>query len=157
MKTLTAENAEDTQKIASVLGELAQPGDVLTLHGDLGAGKTTFTQGMAKGLGVKQEVSSPTFTLINEYAGRLPLYHMDVYRLGEQAAKEDLGYDEYFYGDGVTVVEWAELLKDRLPEDTLQLTIEKEGEQKRSLHFVANGSRAREWLEELMEKCRTWQ
>ncbi|GIM46300.1 tRNA (adenosine(37)-N6)-threonylcarbamoyltransferase complex ATPase subunit type 1 TsaE [Collibacillus ludicampi] len=155
MWTLIAEDAEKTQRFAEILGELAKPGDVLTLHGDLGAGKTTFTQGLARGLGVGQSVSSPTFTLIHEYEGRIPLYHIDVYRLGKHAAEEDLGYDEYFYGEGVTVVEWAELIEERLPDDYLSLTLEKNGEHRRTLHFVARGPRASEWVEEMMKRCRT--
>jgi tRNA threonylcarbamoyladenosine biosynthesis protein TsaE len=155
MWTLIAEDAEKTQRFAEILGELAKPGDVLTLHGDLGAGKTTFTQGLARGLGVCQSVSSPTFTLIHEYEGRIPLYHIDVYRLGEHAAEEDLGYDEYLYGEGVTVVEWAELIEGRLPDDYLSLTLEKSGEHQRTLRFIARGPRASEWVEEMMKQCRT--
>jgi tRNA threonylcarbamoyladenosine biosynthesis protein TsaE len=154
MWMLIAESAEETQRYAEILGNLAEPGDVLTLHGDLGAGKTTFTQGLARGLNVNQTVSSPTFTLIHEYEGRIPLYHIDVYRLGEQAVEEDLGYEEYFYGEGVTVIEWAEWIAARLPEDHLSLTLEKNGSQQRTLRFVAHGPRARAWVEGMMEKCR---
>lgn len=93
------------------LGSLLQPGDVLALEGDLGAGKTTFTKGLAKGLDIKRNVNSPTFTIIKEYHGRLPLYHMDVYRVEDSF--EDLGFDEYFDGNGVTVVEWAHLVKEQ--------------------------------------------
>ena len=91
------------------------------LEGDLGAGKTAFTKGLAKGLGVTRMVNSPTFTIIKEYMGSLPLYHMDVYRVSE--SEEDLGFDEYFEGDGVTVVEWAHLIKDHLPEEILTIYI----------------------------------
>ena len=92
-------------------------GDVIALEGDLGAGKTAFTKGLAKGLGVTRTVNSPTFTIIKEYQGRLPLYHMDVYRVSE--SEEDLGFDEYFEGEGVTVVEWAHLIKEQLPEEPI--------------------------------------
>lgn len=155
MWTLIAENEKDTKRYAFILGEYAQPGDVLALQGDLGAGKTTFTQGLAEGLGIEEGVRSPTFTLIHEYEGRLPLYHLDVYRLGQQAAQEDLGYDDYFYGDGVTVIEWANLLEERLPEQYLSLTLQKSGERRRILQFAAHGTRARVWVEELIKRCHT--
>lgn len=106
---------------AEKLADYLQAGDVLTLQGDLGAGKTTFTKGLAAGLGVKKVVNSPTFTIIKEYKGRLPLYHMDVYRLEE--SDEDLGFSEYFHGDGVTVVEWANFIEDQLPDEYLQISI----------------------------------
>ncbi|WP_379971481.1 tRNA (adenosine(37)-N6)-threonylcarbamoyltransferase complex ATPase subunit type 1 TsaE [Ectobacillus sp. sgz5001026] len=112
---------EETKDLAEKLGRLAMEGDVLTLEGDLGAGKTTFTQGLAKGLGVKRVVNSPTFTIIKEYEGRIPLYHMDVYRLEE--SEEDLGWDDYFYGPGVTVVEWAHFIQAFLPEQMLRIRL----------------------------------
>lgn len=155
MWTLIAEKEEDTKRYGFILGEYAQRGDVLALQGDLGAGKTTFTQGLAEGLGIQEGVRSPTFTLIHEYEGRLPLYHLDVYRLGQQAAQEDLGYDDYFYGDGVTVIEWANLLAERLPEQYLALTLQKSGESRRILQFVAHGARACAWMEELIKRCHT--
>lgn len=97
-------SVKETQQMAERLARYLKPGDVLALDGDLGAGKTNFTQGLARGLGVTAVVNSPTFTIIKEYSGRYPLYHMDVYRLEDEW--EDLGFDEYFYGDGITVVEW---------------------------------------------------
>lgn len=112
---------EETQRLAERLGERLQPGDVLTLEGDLGAGKTTFTKGLGKGLGVKRTINSPTFTIMKEYQGRIPFYHMDVYRLEE--SDEDLGFEEYFEGDGVTVVEWAQFIEEFLPEERLDVTI----------------------------------
>ncbi|GAB7387810.1 tRNA (adenosine(37)-N6)-threonylcarbamoyltransferase complex ATPase subunit type 1 TsaE [Bacillaceae bacterium] len=118
-------SSEETQRLAEKMAPLLQPGDVIALEGDLGAGKTTFTQGLARGLGITQVVNSPTFTLIKEYAGRIPLYHMDVYRLEEEG--EDLGFDEYFYGDGVTVVEWPSRIREALPPERLQVRIVKEG------------------------------
>ena len=104
-----SQNEEETARFAHELAQKLSSGDVLALEGDLGAGKTAFTKGLAKGLGVTRMVNSPTFTIIKEYMGRLPLYHMDVYRVSE--SEEDLGFDEYFDGDGVTVVEWAHLIK----------------------------------------------
>ncbi|WP_394219611.1 tRNA (adenosine(37)-N6)-threonylcarbamoyltransferase complex ATPase subunit type 1 TsaE [Halobacillus trueperi] len=114
-------STEETQQMAESLGQRLQPGDVLTLEGDLGAGKTTFTKGLGRGLGVKRTINSPTFTIMKEYQGRIPFYHMDVYRLEE--SDEDLGFDEYFEGDGVTVVEWAQFIEEFLPDERLDITI----------------------------------
>lgn len=133
------ENAEDTQRFAAYLAAFLQPGDIITLEGDLGAGKTTFTQGLAKGLGVKGVVNSPTFTIIKEYAGRLPLYHMDVYRVGRDA--DSLGLDDYFYGEGVCVVEWASLIEDVLPEEHLAITLMKQDDNSRLCRLEPKGTR----------------
>ncbi|SEA92719.1 tRNA threonylcarbamoyladenosine biosynthesis protein TsaE [Thalassobacillus cyri] len=108
-------------ELARKLGERLQAGDVLTLEGDLGAGKTTFTKGLGQGLGVKRTINSPTFTIVKEYEGRIPLYHIDAYRLED--SEEDIGFEEYFQGDGVTVVEWAQFIQEYLPERRLDLTI----------------------------------
>ena len=110
------------------LGKELLPGSVVALFGDLGAGKTTLAKGIAKGLGVKEEITSPTFTIINEYkSGRLPFYHYDVYRLGDEGdaydAMEELGYGEHFFGDGVTVVEWADIVEDLLPKGALRIEL----------------------------------
>ena len=115
-------SAIETKEFATRLGTLVSPGDVITLEGDLGAGKTTFTQGLAVGLGVKRNVTSPTFTIIKEYQGRIPLYHMDVYRLED--AEEDIGFAEYFYGTGITIIEWAQYIDDFLPKNRLDIYIE---------------------------------
>jgi tRNA threonylcarbamoyladenosine biosynthesis protein TsaE len=156
MLTYQAATAEETQEIARKLGRLVQRGDVLTLAGDLGAGKTTFTQGLGRGLGVKEPVSSPTFTIIKEYDdGRIPLYHMDIYRLGEGALHEDLGYDDYFYGEGVAVVEWAHFLAELLPEDRIELTIRTREDGGRELSFAGTGPRSEQRLKELKEQCPT--
>ncbi|MGE6260597.1 tRNA (adenosine(37)-N6)-threonylcarbamoyltransferase complex ATPase subunit type 1 TsaE [Heyndrickxia sporothermodurans] len=112
---------EETSSFAQRLADSLETSDVILLEGDLGAGKTTFTKGVALGLGIRRNVSSPTFTIIKEYQGRIPLYHMDVYRL--QDASEDLGFDEYFEGDGVTIIEWAHLIEDQLPEEYLAISI----------------------------------
>ena len=118
-RELKSETPNQTHEFAKRLAELLQPGDVIALEGDLGAGKTTFTKGLAEGLGIKRTVNSPTFTIIKEYKGRLPLYHMDVYRVADE--DEDLGFVEYFEGSGVTVVEWAHLIESQLPEDLLTI------------------------------------
>ncbi|ALC92551.1 ATP-binding protein [Bacillus sp. FJAT-18017] len=132
-------STEETMSLSEKLAGYLQPGDVLTLEGDLGAGKTTFTKGLAKGLGIEKMVNSPTFTIIKEYSGRLPLYHMDVYRVTDEY--EDLGFDEYFEGEGVTVVEWAHLIGDQLPLDRLDIRISHEPDNKRKLLFNPKGSR----------------
>lgn len=143
------DSPEATDRFAQQLGEKLQPGDVLTLTGDLGAGKTTFTKGLAQGLGVRQVVNSPTFTIIKEYEGRLPLYHMDVYRLDEE---EDLGFDEYFEGDGVTVIEWPDRIDSWLPANRLDIEIKyKEDTDKRSLVCHPKGERFEKMCEELID------
>ncbi|TRM11380.1 tRNA (adenosine(37)-N6)-threonylcarbamoyltransferase complex ATPase subunit type 1 TsaE [Lentibacillus cibarius] len=118
---ITTHTDNETERLAEKLASLLKPGDVVTLEGDLGAGKTTFAKGIAHGLGVKRTVNSPTFTIIKEYEGELPFYHMDVYRLED--SDEDIGFDEYFNGDGVCVVEWAHFIKEHLPEAYLNITI----------------------------------
>ena len=142
-------NEEETSLFARNLGEKLSGGDVLALEGDLGAGKTAFTKGLAKGLGVTRTVNSPTFTIIKEYAGRLPLYHMDVYRVSE--SEEDLGFDEYFEGDGVTVVEWAHLIEEQLPEEILSIYIYRLGDTSRRLVLEANGERYVTLCKEIMK------
>lgn len=130
------------------LGSLLQPGDVLALEGDLGAGKTTFTKGLAKGLNITRNVNSPTFTIIKEYHGRLPLYHMDVYRVEDSF--EDLGFDEYFDGNGVTVVEWAHLVKEQLPEELLTIYLYLDDHDSRRLVLEPRGKRYEELCKEIM-------
>lgn len=140
---------EQTGELAGRIAGLLIENDVLTLEGDLGAGKTTFTKGLAKGLGVKRNVNSPTFTIIKEYQGRLPLYHMDVYRLDDSF--EDLGFDEYFDGGGVTVVEWAHLIKDQLPEERLAVTIMRVSEEERKIILEPSGDRYEMLCKEIFE------
>ena len=112
---------EETQLLAMKLANLVEPQHTITLEGNLGTGKTTFTQSFAKGLGVKRTVNSPTFTIMKQYEGRIPLNHLDVYRLAD--SDEDLGWEEIFYGDAVTVVEWAHLIEEDLPEERLAIEI----------------------------------
>ena len=140
---------DETSLFARKLAEKLSGGDVLALEGDLGAGNTAFTKGLAKGLGVTRTVNSPTFTIIKEYAGRLPLYHMDVYRVSE--SEEDLGFDEYFEGDGVTVVEWAHLIKEQLPDELLSIYIYRLGDTSRRLVLEANGERYVTLCKEIIE------
>ena len=110
--------AKETFAAGKRIGETAKPGMVLSLVGELGAGKTVFTQGLAKGLGIETPVNSPTFTILKVYGeGRLPLYHFDVYRIGDIEEMDEIGYEDYFYGDGVCLIEWANLIEEILPED----------------------------------------
>lgn len=119
---------EDTLNLGKAIGTVLKPGDILLLEGDLGAGKTTFTQGLAEGLGVDEFVNSPTFVIINEYfSGKLPLYHMDLYRLEDESQLYDLGVEEYFFGNGVSVVEWPEIAMSILPDSYTCLTFLREG------------------------------
>lgn len=118
---------EDTFRLGEEIGRNASPGEVYTLTGDLGVGKTVFTQGVAAGLGIAGPVNSPTFTILQIYEeGRLPLYHFDVYRIGDVEEMEEIGCDDYFYGDGVCLIEWAELIEEILPQDRISVTIEKD-------------------------------
>jgi tRNA threonylcarbamoyladenosine biosynthesis protein TsaE len=136
---INTSTTEETMKIAESLASLLEAGDVITLEGDLGAGKTTFTKGIAAGLGIKRTLSSPTFTIIKEYEGRLPLYHMDVYRL--ENSDEDIGFDEYFHGNGIVVVEWAQFIEEFLPPIRLNITIKYVDEHSRVIEFKPLGER----------------
>ena len=118
---------EETFALAKSLGEQAVPGTVYTLTGDLGVGKTVFAQGLARGLGIEEAVGSPTFTIVQVYdEGRLPFYHFDVYRIGDIEEMDEIGYEDYIYGDGVCLVEWAELIEELLPKNRVALLIEKD-------------------------------
>ena len=118
---------EETFEVGRKIGMNAKPGQIYTLTGDLGVGKTVFTQGVAAGLGITEPVNSPTFTIIQEYeAGRLPFYHFDVYRIGDLEEMEEIGYDDYFFGQGICLIEWAELIEEILPEKRIEVTIEKD-------------------------------
>ena len=124
---ITSFGPEDTYALGKRLGEAAKAGDVFCLNGDLGVGKTVFTQGFACGLGITEPVNSPTFTIIQEYEdGRLPFYHFDVYRIGDLEEMEEIGYDDYFFGEGVCLIEWAELIEELIPEGAISITIEKD-------------------------------
>lgn len=118
---------EETYAFGQKMGREAKPGDVFTLIGDLGVGKTVFTQGVADGLGITEPVSSPTFTIVQVYEeGRLPFYHFDVYRIGDVEEMDEIGYEDYFYGSGVTMIEWANLIEEILPEQYREICIEKD-------------------------------
>ena len=119
--------AEETFAFGEKIGKEARPGQVYTLIGDLGVGKTVFTQGVAKGLGIEEAVNSPTFTIVQIYEeGRMPFYHFDVYRIGDVEEMEEIGYEDCFYGQGISLIEWANLIEEILPEHFFRITIEKD-------------------------------
>ena len=121
---------EETFQLGEELGRKAVPGQVFTLTGDLGVGKAVFTQGLAKGLGIEEPVNSPTFTIVQVYEeGRLPFYHFDVYRIGDVEEMEEVGFDDYVMGEGVSLIEWADLIEEILPEKRTEIRIEKDLEQ----------------------------
>jgi tRNA threonylcarbamoyladenosine biosynthesis protein TsaE len=124
MTVLRTESAEETMRLGERIGASLEKGAVIALRGDLAAGKTTLTKGIARGIGVDEEVTSPTFTLISEYSGRLPLYHMDAYRLEGPADFQNLGAEEMLYGDGVCVIEWSEKIDGLLPFDAIRINLE---------------------------------
>src|SRR5690554_1339069 len=145
-----SKSPEESHELAIQLGSRLRKGDVITLAGDLGAGKTSFTKGLAKGLGVTRNVNSPTFTIMKEYEGRLPFYHMDAYRIEDEF--EDLGLDEYFHGDGVSVVEWPSMIEEQLPEHRLAIQIDYLGERERTFSFLPLGEHYIKMCEELFNK-----
>ena len=120
-------DAKQTFDLGMDIGKKASAGQIYTIIGDLGAGKTVFTKGLAKGLGIEEIISSPTFTIVQVYeGGRIPFYHFDVYRITEIDEMDEIGYEDYFYGEGVCLIEWANLIEDILPESCTQITIEKD-------------------------------
>lgn len=150
--TFLTHGPEETRGLAERLGRLLQAGDVLCLIGDLGAGKTTFTQGLALGLGLPPEepVNSPTFTLLAEHpGGRLPLYHFDVYRLPDSSGLYDLAFDEYLDAGGVVVIEWADKIADALPIDRLDIALSAASETERSITLKGHGIQARTCVAQL--------
>lgn len=127
MKVFETYSEKETFALGEQLGKDATPGQVFTLIGDLGVGKTVFTQGVASGLCIDEPISSPTFTIVQVYEeGRLPFYHFDVYRIGDVEEMDEIGYEDYFYGDGICFIEWANLIEEILPDHYTQITIEKE-------------------------------
>ena len=125
-RTIETNSPEETFALGRQIGEQAKPGEVYTLIGDLGVGKTVFTQGLAAGLGITEAVNSPTFTIVQVYEdGRIPFYHFDVYRIGDVEEMDEVGYEDYVYGEGVSLIEWANLIEEILPEHYRRITIEK--------------------------------
>lgn len=145
---LVTANYQATIAYGYQLGQLLQPQDLILLDGDLGAGKTTLTQGIAQGLGIKRPIKSPTFTLIREYqSGRIPLYHMDMYRL-ENSSADELGLSEYFNGDGAVVIEWSQFIKDLVPTSYLRIVLKQQQPTSRELTFQALGCRYQQLLQQ---------
>jgi tRNA threonylcarbamoyladenosine biosynthesis protein TsaE len=138
---VVSHSAAQTHRLGQRLGELLQAGDVLLLEGTLGAGKTVFAQGVAAGLGIEDPVTSPTFTLIHEYEGRLPLYHADLYRLAGDSDASAIGLDEYLWGNGVTLVEWPDRAAGLIPKDHLRVALSPIAETKRAIRFDPAGAR----------------
>lgn len=129
MQEIETSSPEETFQVGKRLGEEAQAGQVYTLVGDLGVGKTVLTQGVARGLGIAEPICSPTFTIVQVYEeGRLPFYHFDVYRIADVDEMEEIGYEDYFFGEGVCLIEWASLIEELLPERAIRITIEKDME-----------------------------
>lgn len=127
MKIIETNTPKETFELGKSIGAMAEPGQVYTLIGDLGVGKTVFTQGLAEGLQITEPISSPTFTIVQVYEeGRLPLYHFDVYRIGDVEEMEEIGYEDYFYGEGVSLIEWANLIEEILPDRYTEIKIEKD-------------------------------
>ena len=153
--TLTSTPGE-TQSLAERLGRLLQPGDVIALVGELGSGKTLFSQGLARGLEVPETfyITSPTFAIINEYPGRIPFYHLDLYRIDSAAEFSELGIEEILYGQGTVAIEWAERLGENLPEERLEVHLVFNDETRRSLIFHAFGANAKQLLDLLIQEFR---
>ncbi len=150
MLKIKIEGLQGTEQFAKSLASLLKAEDIVCLNGDLGAGKTTMTKSIGKALGVEDYITSPTFTLINEYEGRLPVYHFDVYRLEGAEDLFDLGFDEYFFGQGVCIIEWAEKIENLLPEDRIIINIKKtENPKDRIIEITGSGERYKEIIKEL--------
>ncbi len=147
-EVIQTHSEEETKQIAKDLGSKLMSPIVITLEGDLGAGKTTFTKGLGKGLGVKRVITSPTFTIIKEYTGRLPLYHIDAYRL--EYSEENLGIEEYILSDGVTVIEWAQFIDDLIPADKLEIKINYLGEDQREIIFKTENNQIQDIIKQLL-------
>lgn len=149
---ITLVDTAATEKLGKMIGEAATPSDNLVLTGDLGTGKTTLTKGIALGLGIDQMIKSPTYTIIREYQqGSLPLYHMDVYRI--ESGADDLGLDDYFEGDGLSVIEWGKQLGEYMPEDYLELVLSKDDQDEnlRRVSLNANGKQAEDFKARILE------
>lgn len=157
---LTSDSPEATRRLGARLSELLQPGDILLLEGDLGMGKTALTQGIGAGLGVHGVINSPTFTLLKEYTGRLPLYHFDLYRIEAPDEVAGLGFEDYFGGEGVAVVEWADRIPAESeapwPDDYLGVAFQRAGPERRHLTFSARGMRGRALLAAVASHATEW-
>ncbi len=150
MFSVITSSPEQTWQVGQILGSRLEPGDTVCLYGDLGAGKTSLSYGIALGLEVQgQYITSPTFTFVNEYKGRVPFYHIDLYRLKDPEELEGIGFEEYIDSDGVTVIEWAERAEDELPEERLSVYLNYVDEHSREIGFLAEGERYEKLLHDL--------
>lgn len=150
MVRIVLKGLKETEEFGEKLGSILKPGDIISLTGDLGAGKTTLTKSIGKGLGVEDYITSPTFTLINEYNGRLNLYHFDVYRLEGPIDLYDLGFEEYIYSNGVSIIEWGDKIEEALPKERINIRIEKGTElDERIIYIYGEGERFKQLIKEL--------
>jgi len=147
---ISTKNPEETKKLGKEVGKLAKPGDLLAFYGELGVGKTCFIQGISRELEVQDYVTSPSFTIINEYHGKIPIYHFDLFRLNNAEEILELGYEEYFYGEGLTVIEWAEKIEQLLPKEYLKIDIKFKDRYERTISFIPQGDRFNKFLKELI-------
>ena len=152
--TFISTSEEKTIHLGKIIGKHLNGGNIIALTGELGSGKTCITRGIARGMGIPEEfhVTSPTFTLINEYPGRIPLYHLDVYRLSGSEDLKDLGYEEYFFGKGVVVIEWAEKIQDIIPSDSIFIYLKYINKNKREIKITYNGKKASETIKKIYEE-----
>lgn len=149
MKKIFLENEESTKKIGEIIGEKLFNGAILCLNGDLGAGKTTLTKSIAKALKIDEDITSPTFTIVNEYTeGSIPLYHFDVYRIGEPDEMYDIGFDEYINSDGVCIIEWSSIIRDILPKEKLEINLNYSGTG-REIEIISYGDKYKKMVEEM--------
>jgi tRNA threonylcarbamoyladenosine biosynthesis protein TsaE len=155
MITIYTNSIEETVAFGERLGALLGPGDVLALMGELGAGKTTITKGIARGAGVADEIHSPTFTLIHEHKGRVPFYHVDLYRLAGNEDVEFLGLEEYIHGDGIVVIEWADRAPALLAKERLEITLSFQGDEGREIKLHPTSERLRKIVESIVENADT--
>ncbi|QQY80102.1 tRNA threonylcarbamoyladenosine biosynthesis protein TsaE [Keratinibaculum paraultunense] len=150
MVRIVLKGLKETEEFGEKLGSILKPGDIISLTGDLGAGKTTLTKSIGKGLGVEDYITSPTFTLINEYKGRINLYHFDVYRLEGSMDLYDLGFEEYIYSDGISIIEWGDKIEEVLPKERINIRIEKGAElDERIIYIYGEGERFEQFIKEL--------
>lgn len=147
MKTVHIHSLQETKVFAKVLSDFIKPGMLITLSGDLGAGKTTFTKFLGEALGIKKTINSPTFTILKVYQGRFPLYHIDAYRM--EGISQDLGFEEYYDGDGLCIVEWPAYINEQLPQNRLEFYIKYISEEERMIEIEAIGTQYEEILEEI--------
>ena len=149
MKKIFLENEESTKKIGEIIGEKLFNGAILCLNGDLGAGKTTLTKSIAKALKIDEDITSPTFTIVNEYTeASIPLYHFDVYRIGEAYEMYDIGFDEYINSDGICIIEWSSIIRDILPKERLEINLNYSGTG-REIEIISYGDKYKKMVEEM--------